>query len=96
MVAAVGLVLAAEADVERSDAEMLQEGGVVGPRAERADRKVAASLGRVDHVGREFAGASVGCGEDRCTAALRRGNAGARVGDVVRGLGDEMLQFMAA
>ena len=51
MVAAVGLVLAAEAEVERGDAEVLQEGGVVGARAERAERQVAAGLGRLDQLG---------------------------------------------
>ena len=51
MVAAVGFVLAAEAEVQRGDAEVLQEGGVIGARAERAEREIAARLGRFELVG---------------------------------------------
>ena len=75
---------------------MLEEGGIVRPRAERAERQVAPAFRRVDHVGRIAVGAEIGAGEDRGAAALRRRDAGPGIGDIARRLVDEMLKLMAA
>src|SRR4029079_3640041 len=65
-------------------------------RAERVDRQVAAGFGRLNDVLRILAGAEIGAGGHRSAPALRGVYAGARVGDVVRGLVDEMLKIVAA
>ena len=74
--------LAAEADVEAGDAEVIDEGGVVGAGAERGD----AELGCGGLAGDGLAG----------LGSLERGHFGLRIGDVAGGLAGEGFERVRA
>ncbi len=83
------LPLAAEADVERGDAEVLQERRVVAAGAERRDRQIAAAHG-------SSALARIAVERDRRAGALLDRAPGLGVGDVARHLVDQALEGVRA
>ena len=96
MVDAARIALAAEGDVERRQAEVLEERRIVRPRAERAYRHVATVLGGLGQLLVAVAVAVIGVGAELGPRPRRDRAAGLGIGDVGGDGVGEMLKLVAA